>query len=191
MYTIERRRLSLVAGLWILSAWWSLAPAQLSFTDVTAPAGLEFVQHHPVAPPDCLFDSGRDCQPERKSGGAAAGDVDSDGWVDLYVTRLDVPDILFRNLGDGSFEDVSAAAGLSRFNLQSNGAAFGDIDNDGDLDLFVTTMGEASDPVNRRFYLFINDGTGRFREEALLRGAAHHHRLANLAHIIRNTPPSL
>ncbi len=45
---------------------------------------------------------------ERIAGGVAAGDYDRDGWVDLYVTRGDVgPNLLFRNRGDGSFEEVA------------------------------------------------------------------------------------
>jgi len=46
------------------------------------------------------------------TGGAAARDYDGDGWVDLYVTRLDAPDLLFRNRGDGTFEDVTVQANL-------------------------------------------------------------------------------
>ena len=44
------------------------------------------------------------------TGGVAAGDYDGDGLVDLYVTRLDDRDILYRNRGDGTFKDVTAAA---------------------------------------------------------------------------------
>lgn len=103
----------------------------------------------------------------RMTGGAAAGDYDADGWVDLFVTRWDTTDRLFRNRGDGTFEDVSVAAGLVH-DLPSNGAAWGDIDNDGDLDLYVTTTG----PGAKRFYLYVNDGAGHFVEEAVARGAA-------------------
>ena len=100
------------------------------------------------------------------SGGAAAGDLDNDGYVDLYVTRLDAPDILFRNTGSGKFEDVSAESGLGAFDLRSNGAVWIDIDDDGDLDLYVTTISDT------RFYLFVNDGAGGFTEQAIPRGAA-------------------
>jgi len=84
----------------------------------------------------------------------------------LYVTRLETSDILFRNRGDGTFEDVTDEAGLSDFQLLSNGALWADFDNDGDLDLYVTTIADS------RYYLFINDGSGRFSEEAVARGAA-------------------
>ena len=99
------------------------------------------------------------------------GDVDGDGRPDLFVTRLDAPDLLFRNRGDGTFEEVSARVGLAAFDLQSNGAALADLDNDGDLDLYVTVLGRHGDPVNGRNYLFMNEG-GVFSEEAELRGAA-------------------
>ena len=69
------------------------------------------------------------------SGGAAAADYDNDGLVDLFITRLDAPDILYGNVGHGKFEDRTEAAGLAEFDLRSNGALWSDIDNDGDQDL--------------------------------------------------------
>jgi hypothetical protein len=130
-----------------------------------------YVQHQPPAPPACVVGQFA-CDVDRMTGGAAAADVDGDGWTDLFVTRLDAPDILFRNRGDGRFEDVTAASGLADFDLQSNGAAFGDIDNDGDPDLLVTLVGSGADGVNDRNHLFVNDGLGHFSEEATERGAA-------------------
>ena len=138
----------------------------LQFTDVTEAAGLLHVQQTPNALGNCLLVDGEFCEPERMSGGAAAADYDNDGAVDLYVTRLDAPDIPYHNRGDGTFEDRTAAAGLAEFDLRSNGAGWADIDNDGDQDLYVTTIADT------RFYLFINDGAGRFSEEAIPRGAA-------------------
>jgi hypothetical protein len=67
--------------------------------------------------------------------GVATGDFDGDGRVDLYVTCFG-PNALLRNLGDGRFEDVTAAAGVAGASW-STGAAFGDLDGDGDLDLYV------------------------------------------------------
>ena len=147
-------------------------PASASFTDVTQAAGVAYPQYDPGDPHTCLVSPFLlTCEIEWLSGGAATADVDGDDWPDLYVTRLDAPDLLFRNRGDGTFEDVTAAAGLADFDLQSNGAGFADVDNDGDPDLHVTTIGLASDPVNSRFHLFLNDGTGHFTEEAVERGA--------------------
>ena len=151
------------------------SPAATLFRDATEAAGLTYVQHEKNAPGDCLFDnitreaeaerSGTLCDAERMTGGAAAGDYDGDGAIDLLVTRLDGPDLLFRNRGDGTFENVSGRTGLERWNLQSNGAVWGDVDNDGDLDLFVTTVGDT------RHYLFINDD-GVFAEQGMERGVA-------------------
>ncbi len=145
------------------------AQAGTTFTDVTDEAGVSYLQQVLQEPPDCVF--GEVCDLDRMSGAAAVADVDGDGDPDLFVTRLDAPDILFENLGDGTFADVTTESGLAAFDLQSNGAAFGDIDNDGDPDLFVTLLGAPGDPVNNRNYLFINDGQGHFREEAVARGA--------------------
>lgn len=68
--------------------------------------------------------------------GVAAGDFDGDGWVDLYVTRLG-DNLLLRNLGDGTFADVTAASG-TEVGLWSASAAFVDLDRDGKHELFVT-----------------------------------------------------
>jgi hypothetical protein len=135
---------------------------QASFTDVTAAMGVNYSQNQLVS---CIHG---DCDADGSAGGAAIGDYDGDGWSDIYVTRIHDRDILFRNRvhETGVFEDVSIAAGLSGFNYQSNGAGFADIDNDGDQDLYVTTMEES------QFLLFINDGAGQFTEEATARGAA-------------------
>ena len=67
--------------------------------------------------------------------GVAVGDYDNDGWQDLYVTALD-SDQLLRNRGDGTFEDVTAAAGIEHHHWTVP-AAFVDYDADGWLDLFV------------------------------------------------------
>jgi hypothetical protein len=68
--------------------------------------------------------------------GVAAGDVDNDGWVDLYLTKFDAPNQLLRNNGNGTFTDVSQASGTDHHSW-SVSAAFVDIDRDGWLDLFV------------------------------------------------------
>ncbi len=144
------------------------ALAQMTFTEVSALAGVTYQEQVPIPEPGCFFATL--CGVESMTGSAAASDVDGDGDVDLFVTRLDASDILFVNQGNGTFVDGSAAAGFAALNTQSNGAAFADVDNDGDHDLMVIVIGENFDVVNNRNYLFINDGTGVFTEEAVARG---------------------
>jgi enediyne biosynthesis protein E4 len=68
--------------------------------------------------------------------GVAVGDYDNDGHADLFVTRWRSYS-LYHNRGDGTFEDVTAAAGLAGDRDWPTSAAFADLDNDGDLDLYV------------------------------------------------------
>ncbi len=68
--------------------------------------------------------------------GVTVGDYDRDGRPDLFVTRLTTYG-LYRNRGDGTFEDVTERAGLAGVRDNPTSAAFADLDNDGDLDLYV------------------------------------------------------
>jgi hypothetical protein len=143
-------------------------PETPTFVDVAASAGL--TEPH-TRPDTCILDISRNCEIDTFTGGAAVGDIDGDGLVDLYLTRLVGRDTLYRNAG-GRFEDITEAAGLGAFERHTNGAAFVDVENDGDLDLYVTAIGRADDPLNARYFLFINDGAGHFTEAAVERGAA-------------------
>jgi hypothetical protein len=68
--------------------------------------------------------------------GAVVGDYNNDGWPDLLVTCFGGV-VLYRNNGDGTFTDVTKEAGLAADKLWATGAAFGDYDKDGWVDLFV------------------------------------------------------
>lgn len=68
--------------------------------------------------------------------GVAIGDYDNDGWDDVYITYLDGA-ALYHNNHDGTFADVTAKAGVDNGGRWGTSAAFGDYDNDGNLDLYV------------------------------------------------------
>ena len=89
---------------------------------------------------------------------AAWADYDNDGWVDLYVGHELAPSRLYRNRGDGTFEDVSARAGVAG-NAFTKGVAWGDYDNDGFPDLYASNMFGDN-------FLYRNRGDGTFEEIA-------------------------
>jgi hypothetical protein len=89
--------------------------------------------------------------------GVAAGDVDGDGLCDVYFCGLDSANILYRNLGEWKFENITTRAGVACGGQDSTGAAFADTDGDGDLDLLVNSLGGGT-------RVFQNDGQGWFRE---------------------------
>ena len=86
-----------------------------TFTDVSAKSGLNF----------CGWGYG-----------VAVGDFDNDGWDDVYITGFN-HSALYRNNHDGTFTDVTAKAGVANAGRWGTSAAFGDYDNDGNLDLYV------------------------------------------------------
>ena len=125
------------------------------------------------------------------SAGALLFDGDGDGDLDLYVTNYvdydraeelpctfsgvrvyctpdlfaAAPDRYYRNRGDGTFEDATAAAGIVDVDGKGLAAGAADFDDDGDLDIYV------ANDISPNF-LWINDGQGRFTDQALMNGAA-------------------
>ncbi len=91
--------------------------------------------------------------------GAVFGDYDNDGWLDLFVANIGA-NRLFRNLGDGRFEDVTAFTGLGDEGY-SQSAAWGDYDSDGWLDLYVSNHIGPEGSADR---LWHNLGDGRFED---------------------------
>ncbi|MCL5029615.1 MAG: FG-GAP-like repeat-containing protein [Bacteroidetes bacterium] len=94
--------------------------------------------------------------------GAAFGDIDGDGKLDIYVTNWSAPNILYHNESSKEngikFKNITASSSVAGEPFaKSNGVCFADIDNDGDLDLFVTNR-----KLSNRLYL--NDGKGNFTD---------------------------
>ena len=126
------------------------------FTDVTKASGMDFVHYSGAR--------GRHYYVETMSPGVALFDADGDGDLDLYlVNGAPLPGAppgttprnrLFRNRGDGTFEDVTELSGTGDTGYGS-GCAIGDYDGDGDLDLYVLNYGPNA--------LYRNDGEGRFQ----------------------------
>jgi hypothetical protein len=125
--------------------------AQASFTDVTAA----------VLPMPTMSNG----QSPTLEGGATTGDFDGDTDIDIIIPTRDDRDLYFRNNGNGTFTEMGEQVGFTTI-TDGRSAAAGDIDNDGDLDVYITAHAEPG------HYLYINNGSGFFTEEAGPRGAA-------------------
>ena len=113
-----------------------------TFTDVTDKSGVGSQQYYSL--------------------GVSTGDYNNDGHLDIAVANDSTPNFLFRNRGDGTFDEVALRAGVA-FNEDGRSQAcmgidFGDYDNDGWLDLFVTNFSEDTNT------LYHNEGNGLFTD---------------------------
>jgi tetratricopeptide (TPR) repeat protein len=113
-----------------------------TFTDVTAAAGLG--------------------EPASQTQAAVWADIDNDGDLDLFVANEDRPAQLFRNRGDGTFEDISHKAGIDKI-AYSKAVVAADYDGDGYVDFFVSNL-------NSDNFLFHNNHDGTFTEVAAQAG---------------------
>ena len=165
---LSRRALGGVAVLVLLGALrWALPAGQEEaprrrphFTDVAPKSSFSYITNNHF--------TGRKYFPQPMCGGVAILDYDNDGKMDIYFTngarlpelKKDDPSFyhcLLRNRGDGTFADVTEAAGLTGAHLDySYGVAAGDFDNDGFTDLFIANTGKNT--------LYRNNGDGTFSD---------------------------
>jgi hypothetical protein len=130
-------------------------PASVTFTDVTAQAGIKFVHNSGRA--------GQKFLPETVGSGVAWIDADGDGWPDILLInskdwtprgRKSLP-ALYRNNRDGTFTNITAGSGLD-VEMYGMGVAIGDYDNDGRDDVYIAAL--------EGDHLFHNEGHGKFRD---------------------------
>ena len=135
-------------------------PLPATFVDVTAKAGITFVHSSGATPDKHMY--------ETFGSGVAWIDFDSDGFVDLYFVNgpAGAANALYRNSGNGTFTDVTqkSGTGAAAHRGYKTGVAVGDYDNDGRLDLYVTTFGPN--------ILFHNNGDGTFADVTATAGVA-------------------
>jgi len=136
--------------------------ASVTFADATPGSGIAFERGYTESPGGSSLP--QDADVREFGGGVAAGDYDNDGRVDLFVLRGDLgPNLLYRNLGNNTFEDRAEEAGVANPRAASgsfrhSGPGFADMDGDGDIDLFLGgVMGD-------RAIVYRNNGDGTFTD---------------------------
>lgn len=134
---------------------------RFSFADQREASGINFRQK-------IVDDSGKSYKGVHydHGSGLAVADIDGDNRLDIYFVNQAGGSELWRNLGDGKFENITEAAGVYVSDRIGVSAAFADIDNDGDPDLMVTA-------VRKGNILFENLGSGRFRNITATSGLAY------------------
>ncbi|MGH7698944.1 MAG: VCBS repeat-containing protein, partial [Gemmatimonadales bacterium] len=104
-------------------------------------------------------------------GGVAAGDVDGDGRPDLYFTSNLGPDRLYRNLGDYRFEDITERAGVGREQGWTTGVTMTDVNGDGHLDIYVSSVNHLT--LRGRNVFYVNNADGTFTDRTAQYGLGH------------------
>jgi len=158
-------RLSVAVLLLTIALLFSSPPDfRPQFINVAAQAGLTFKHENGASPEKHLF--------ETFGSGVAFIDYDNDGLPDLFFAngadlahgKPSPGNVLYRNLGNGKFVDVTAKAGVAGNGMFATGVTAGDYDNDGLLDIYVTGFGGNQ--------LFHNNGDGTFTEVSKKAGVA-------------------
>ncbi|MCG8603930.1 FG-GAP-like repeat-containing protein [bacterium] len=132
-----------------------------TFTNVAKEANVEGVIDTTTIPQNKLVENF----------GASWGDYDNDGDVDLYLTNKGV-DELYENLGDGTFRNITHSAGLDLLIRDSASAVWFDLDNDGYLDLYVSSYGQHGLPASSDNVMYRNNGDGTFTNITAMTGLA-------------------
>lgn len=125
------------------------------FQEATSAAGLNY-SHSEKTYTTNSFDE----MAHGMTGGLAAGDINGDGYIDLFLTggNLSTNRLLLNN-GSGVFTDVTTSYGLGSSSRSDSGPAFIDFDGDNDLDLIVGNIGETTAHTNDTVRVYRNDGT--------------------------------
>jgi len=139
-------------------------PTRVQFTNIAAEAGITFRHENGASPQKYMF--------ETFGSGVGVIDFDNDGWPDVFFAngadlahgKPSPGNVLYRNLGNGKFEDVTAKAGVAGNGMFATGVTVGDYDNDGLLDIYVTGYGGNQ--------LFHNNGDGTFTDVTARAGVA-------------------
>src|SRR5579884_3626776 len=135
--------------------------AEVTFTDISASAGIKFTHNNGR--------SGKKYLPDTLGSGGALFDADGDGWLDILLVNgkswnaggPHSTAALYRNNHDGTFTNITAGSGLD-IEIHGMGVAVGDYDNDGKDDVYITALDGD--------HLFHNEGGGKFRDVTKLSG---------------------
>lgn len=142
--------LDAMAAIQVARAGDQMARHDFSLTDVLPESGITFrnkvVPDAAVAFKTNQYDHGN---------GLAVADVDGDGFLDVHFMSQFGRKELWRNKGDGTFEDITDSAGVAFEEKVGVASSFGDLDNDGDPDLYITSVRHGNE-------LYANDGAGHF-----------------------------